>query len=393
MHRQKNKIQIRAALYFAVFIVAFPVKLAADFLTYMFDLGVPSATFLAMPMAVFTCIVWPPKISKEDRLVWSVVIGFFFVFFLTIVWKVSFSPYGVELNKVIINSVSVSLGLYFVALIAGLGYGKIHAAKSKLLIGTFLLLSSSVFITQFFIRDVWLKLNEDGAYLRIADLYCIVTLLIFSSIKSRPVLFIMVIVAVPILLFIGSRSSLLFFALAVAVSFLWDLPNIKIKNMATFFLFAICLISVLYALIPESFLFYSNIFSESRIGQTLQSSGYAGVDERNNLFFDGIDRISSDPFFGSWIARLYGSNNGGDYMHNILYLWDDFGLLVFSLMVVLMIVSIAKVFLSPDLKRFMPLVLFCLLSMIFARAYAFPYIFLFIGIFLAQGEMMKKRQP
>ena len=105
---------------------------------------------------------------------------------------------------------------------------------------------------------------------------------------------------------------------------------------------------------------------------------------RNKLFDSGLNDILENPLLGKFGGQLTSSitdatgRRWGGYIHNILSYYRQFGLIPFILLVNLLVHSTNK--LVKTNKKFIPILLFLLISILFSRSYSFPFVFIIIGV-------------
>lgn len=301
--------------------------------------------------------------------------------------QLGFSKYSTGFSEESINSVVTSLGLYLVYLAAGMAYQEKSRVVAISIVGAFLVSTIAILVSEFYLTKVWAKLNESGSYLRIADLYVILAFLLISNSETRIAKILILIISIPVLLYLGSRSSLLFYIFAIILAFFFHLARVQLGKMVIYALIAISAGVTLWALDASYLPLIERATEDNRITQTLASEGYGGVDGRAHLFRAGLERIYSQPFTGNWQFRLSkSSDNGGDYMHNALFMWDDFGIFIFGTLLILIFGISHKVLTVSRHTKFAGMLCFILLSMAFTRAYAFPYLFFLAGIIMTNSE-------
>lgn len=377
---------MHGTLYRIAFLFAIPLKLLADIYSYLYNANIPSAITIALPISLMAAIFYPPQIYKKSRSLIKITCLFLLLLIVSIITQIIFTKKSMGINSTTINSINTSLFLYIVYLVAGYGYACNENLSLAILKFSCLIGYTIIILTQIYIKDVWLTLNEYGAYLRIADLMCIISLICISKTKSVYIKITFSILSAISLLYIGSRSSLLFFLFSLGIGFILSIQ----RTNAMYIIFSIIgLIFIIF--VSKNFLGnIENLFYETRIGQTMLTEGGGGVDERQRLLELGLERIEKNPLLGNWQNRLFNSNDGGDYIHNILFLWDDFGLTVFSLMAI--IITLIYIHVKDNKNIFISTYLFITLSMLFARAYTFPYIFFVAGILSNKNTFIEKYQ-
>lgn len=357
-----------------------PLKLISDILAYLYNIPVPSATIIALPIMFLAFIFFPIRFNDLNKNI-KLMLGCFFSFFIISICLNFIFYHTSNFNLVVFNLLFVSFFMYLLSFYSGLYYLRFKREVDRFLFLTLCIVTGSILYAQFFLKDVWSQLNEYGAYLRIADIYAIILLLIMPTMKSNFIKLGLLILGSLTLLYIGSRSSLVFFLAAFFVFYIYGLIGFRIKVRS--------MLLVVFMVVSLGFIFlglaktysFSNHFSETRIGYTVESS--EGGDDARKIFLKaGLERISVNPFTGNIYARLKEEESGGNYIHNILFILDDYGFFVFSSLVCLIFWLIIKIFKEKEFFFLLMPVIFCLLSMLFSRAYAFPYFFFFLGIYI-----------
>lgn len=173
----------------------------------------------------------------------------------------------------------------------------------------------------------------------------------------------------------GSRTTFILFLLSCLLVF-----GVKIKYI---FISGVTLV----VLINDQFIeFISNIDSlkEYRIIKLLSYKEDISYIARNRLFDSGLNDILENPLSGKFGGQLTSSitdetgRRWGAYIHNILSYYRQFGLIPFVFLINLLVYSSVKLF-NAD-KKFIPILLFLLISILFSRSYSFPFIFIIFGI-------------
>lgn len=368
-------------------ILVFPLKLISDILAYLYNIPVPSATIIAFPVLLLALLFFPIRINQLNKYPKIILICFFSFFIISVC--LNFILYHTsKFNLVVFNLFLSSFFMYFLLFYSGLYYLKFKKIVDQCFCFTLCVVTGVVLYTQFFLKDVWAQLNEYGAYLRIADVYSIILLLIIPVIKSNFLKFGLLILGALTLLYIGSRSSLVFFLAAVFIFYAYSLISLKIKTTSIFSLIVLVFsLIIVVGNLSEKYSFYES-FSDTRIGYTVESSS-SGDDARTIFLNLGLERISVNPFTGNLYTRLKEEEGGGNYIHNILFLLDDYGLFVFLPILFLIFWTLIKSFKEKECFFLLMPLIFCLLSMVFSRAYAFPYFFFFLGVYINLGSKNK----
>lgn len=357
-----------------------PLKLISDILAYLYNIPVPSTTIIAFPIMLLALFLFPFRVNGLNKNVKLVLVCFFSFFILSV--SFNFIAYHTSnFNLVIFNLFFTSFFMYFLSFYSGLYYLRFYKIVNWCFCFTIIGVTGLILYTQFFLKDVWGQLNEYGAYLRVADVYAIILLLIMPVIKSNFLKFNLLIFSTLTLLYIGSRSSLVFFLASYFIFYIYNVFSLKIKIKSMFLVIMIIFSSIIIFEGLNTTQKISDSFSDTRIGYTVESS--SGGDDARTIFLNsGLKRIFLNPFTGNIYTRLKEEESGGNYIHNILFLLDDYGLFVFLPVIFLIFWTLMMAFKEKEyFFLFMPLI-FCLLSMVFSRAYAFPYFFFFLGIYI-----------
>lgn len=408
-----------------VLLLVFPFKLLIDLLVYLYGFNFISPTILAIPLIVFyffilviysyrngSCVtISLTSLNKIGIILHSI---FFISFFSSLILNViRYHNFSFLLNEIVINHLATSGILFLVYLYAG--YFFLYFERQFLYFSFMLILVFSVIllVTELYYNiNIWMELNESGAYLRIADVYAVTSLIILARFQVLKFLrIVLIILNVLVLLYFGSRSSFIFYLIALMLYsigiIVMDLSNLiglilNRKDRGTllycrykkYLLLYLCIlfgcIGVFLTLVNSKLFGFStnsiiSNFSDFRIFQAL---GSPDADSSRVIFLqNGISRILNNPFTGNIYDRLihdssYFDTKGGNYIHNILFLLDDYGVLTFLIFLLLIVwlFYCLKIF---KIKEFVLPVLFCLLSLFFTRAYGYPYIFFFLGICLS----------
>ena len=121
----------------------------------------------------------------------------------------------------------------------------------------------------------------------------------------------------PSLFYIGARSELVgIIPLIFVIEFL--LSKSALRYSANMFLFGVAFLTAGYAFYAE--------YSDSRIFNLLNIGSDASGIARLQFSVQALETIATHPFFGN-----FASYSPGEYSHNILSVWVDFGIFGFAL--------------------------------------------------------------
>lgn len=172
------------------------------------------------------------------------------------------------------------------------------------------------------------------------------------------------------LLFLGSRSSMVFYFVALALAFLIEFRGFGLLAKTKSVLFLSVALVALIALVLEQKERFYRLFSIFNI--TEDSSFKA----RNNLADQFWENVSE-----GWLSFLVGggSETSGSYAHNLLSVWQFSGFFAFLATILLLCLAFVIVFSRPVFfRRILPVWFFCFLSCIFSRSIVsivFPVLF------------------
>lgn len=248
-------------------------------------------------------------------------------------------------------------------------------------------------IISFYLMFIFIKLDMYGInYLRIADSYTLLSVLFLSYIRNNIVFWIVVLLSTATLYFVGSRFSM--FSLVIAVMLVQFLVlNLKKK---IFFLITVLIsstISLNYAY--QVYLKVDNIHNSRFLRLIFERESDTSLLTRISLYEDALNVFKNNYIFGNYkYYRLNGMD--GDYAHNFLSFWSEFGLLGVLLSIVLFVVNV-KAFMTA-LKEFKdqslvdqnkPKLMFVLLSTVivilgfsFSKSYVWSSLYFITGISL-----------
>ena len=229
-------------------------------------------------------------------------------------------------------------------------------------------------------------LNGNPIYLMLADSFAMLSIFVLCKNKNYKFQFIIIILSVICLLALWSRAALYCYMLTL-ILFLY-----KNRSMYLTFLFF-----MLFSFI------YMNIdivnMADERMTRLLYGTYDVSQSMRDEQLEKGIEDLKDVWLFGSFmgdIEKNFGSR--GNYIHNYLSFWRQYGIIPFMLFV-FMVISITYKSLmywlfEPDPDN-VPMFLFyftvfCLSEIILARSFVFPYIWLSIsGISLYFNNYIK----
>lgn len=191
-------------------------------------------------------------------------------------------------------------------------------------------------------------------------------------------------VSIFILFISGSRTTLILFLLSLLIIY-----GVSLKKLLFAFLCSLFIIS------DELLVFVDGLefMSEYRVLSLIKAHEDKSVIGRLILFNSGIDGIILNPIFGDFGGQITTKvidehgNRWGAYMHNILSYYRQFGLFVFGIILSLLFIS-CKSLINHSVK-YLPIIIFLIVAIVFSRSYTYPYIFLLIGIALFKTKNLQ----
>lgn len=142
-------------------------------------------------------------------------------------------------------------------------------------------------------------------------------LVVFPFIKNRTSKSILVMMTTAILYIVGSRTELILFAATLPLFLIVNF-NLKISHSV-----------LLFALLGSSALLITGYDIFGAIDSL--TSGDASLAERAILFDAGIAGIIDHPIQGDYLGQIRDFGATGYYIHDILSMWQQFGLLGFAI--------------------------------------------------------------
>lgn len=188
-----------------------------------------------------------------------------------------------------------------------------------------------------------------------------------------------------VLFVLSARSE--FVAYVVSVLALFALTSRSNKGQAIVFMFFVVLLSVAGAV------FY-DVLSATRQAGLIDLSKDSSWSARSELLSDAIDRINASPVMGQF-GRHFELIGSGGYAHNMLSVWDSFGLIGFILFFILNVFplydSTRRIFIIGKIDSFIVfyfLVSFsCIFLLLLAKPYYWPIPALGWGLYIAAKKM------
>lgn len=263
--------------------------------------------------------------------------------------------------------------------------------RKSLLISYVLVIFVSYFAIDFELMRVNFRNGYDGLeghYLFVSDAICIIAACLVATTRSVSARIAILISAVFVVFFVGSRASLWCFIAAALLMF-----SVSSRRMffGTVLLFALGLFVVLPVL--EA----SDSPAVLRIMEPLTDHGGESGAARGYLFDLGIRAIADHPIVGDLGGQIRVLESFGAYIHNILSFWRQFGIIGFIFISVVFFVFVAgfRAVISnqgmSDRSSFGVgvVIIFVMFISLSARSFASPFLWLIFGF--SYREMEKRR--
>lgn len=231
------------------------------------------------------------------------------------------------------------------------------------------------------IRMDFLDERKMGLYLVLSDFFAVVSIVAFCSVRQNNFKILIAMLSAVALFYLNSRASL-YVLLLVYIFYFSCLRLTSAIKYGTGFV---------VALIVVVFLFGGDaIESNERMGFILgRMSDDGSLLSRIDQFDLGFRHIIDNPFFGYYGGVVQDMGVVGAYIHNALSYWQQFGVLVFILFIVMLLknyIFFVRLFIEnktllsrPDCQFVLTGGLFSILMIAFARSYTWYFVWLYIG--------------
>lgn len=206
--------------------------------------------------------------------------------------------------------------------------------------------------------SIYLGEEFRASYLIVSDLvsiFCLIYLLCYRNIEAIVVVFFSLVVV----FFLGSRSSMVFLIGAAALGVWFVFLSTAGHYLTKLFLIVVAVIGVwqLAIFVIDNHDRFYRLFS---ILEMSHDSSYLERLQLQNYFFDSLDT----PF--CFLVGCGPASDGG-YVHNLLSVWQYFGFPLFLVVVILVMISLLYMLLIKS--GMLPLYVFVLAQMVFARSW------------------------
>ncbi|MBC8062346.1 MAG: hypothetical protein H7Y18_16985 [Clostridiaceae bacterium] len=225
-----------------------------------------------------------------------------------------------------------------------------------------------------------------GMHLYIGDTFVYFTILLIPMIESNFIKIIMAVDALYWSFMIGSRTSFYcYFLVLVLILFKYF---IKKKTQLILIVFLVVIEITLITTFVMKDRLINSVFSEQ--GRMVAVVNDSGVDqseiEREVQFKNGIEDIKKFWFTGRFLREFERTGREGDYVHNVLSYWVEYGLIPFLLICFFILIiikrSVTLYFNKNDNKLndfFIYFSVFAVMTLIAGRSYTYPYVWFSIA--------------
>ena len=230
--------------------------------------------------------------------------------------------------------------------------------------------------------ELYVRYEEEGRsfpYQYIGDAFAVSAMLLAPRLRFGPRTVALCVAAIAVMFMIPSRSSALFGATALL---LWLFAAAPASWKAGLAGLAFLATLAVHGAALES------IFTGTRFESIFTGSDDTSAAARREFMQHGLKTIARYPFTGRWASEIDAFGYSGTYIHNALDVWAQGGVLPMLLLLALWLRTLACWLAlrrrDPDAAlRTLPLLLFALLSWLFARNVGNAILFLGFGYFEA----------
>lgn len=250
-----------------------------------------------------------------------------------------------------------------------------------------LILEKLINLDSSYIR-IFLDTEGSGVYLYLGDTFAVIAIFLISLLSNKVIKFLLVIVSLVILFVIGSRSSMFIF-LVVLLFMMFKENNIK-QNM----FILISLISFANYTIS-----YLDIDIENNRMFVLVSSDKVDISkqERSNMLSIGIEDIKNNPIIGNYGGQFYYEKNYGNYIHNILSFYRQYGLIVFIGLIIIFFYILRHYYFwmrndyDNSLNYIFYISIFIIMELLLTRSYTTLHFWFAIGLFADPKKFIRRK--
>tara|TARA_Y100001970_G_C14189491_1_gene834493 strand:- start:621 stop:1646 length:1026 start_codon:yes stop_codon:yes gene_type:complete len=317
--------------------------------------------------------------------------SFWLLLMISLIQLVSFpwaSDYSNQGTKLYLTTISRTLVEYWLFWFAGINLKQIIANKRFWKIMSYLWLGLVVMILHnSFSNDVFgIILDGTGIYLMLADSFAIFSIFLLCLTNDIRKQTIIILISIVCLFALFSRASLYCFVI-MAFLFLYK------ENKKIFFVVLLSFFAFIYFSVSSGIV-------EDRMLRLLVGGTDASYTMRVEDLNRGLSSLSDNWVLGSFMGDVESNfGDSGEYIHNYLSFWRQFGIIPFLTLLTILIYQISYIFsfwfkgkiANSTLNLLFYFTIFALLEIITARSYVFPYIWLTVsGIAVFKNSVHKE---
>lgn len=221
--------------------------------------------------------------------------------------------------------------LFYAFINLGIGYFILQASAGKYVKYTFYL-SFFIFLLFLFLSPMlWNGYWPPGSNrIHVGDSFSLLGIFFVSILNNKYLKIISVTFIIFLLFFIQSRASFFSFGVIALLIMFKELGLKGTLLTGTFLL----LISILF--------FYDTQIINRMLVDVLLGND-TSMNQRNQLLFEGIKSIKEHWFLGDFAGQYSNNIESGQYIHNILSLWRQYGVIFFVLFIVLFYLTLYRI--------------------------------------------------
>ena len=287
----------------------------------------------------------------------------------------NYSNAGTYIYLTIISQTIIQYWLFW---IVGMNIVKVWENKTfwKLMIAAWLFISSVILWSAISNTVVFaIFLGGTQIYLMLADSFAVLSIFILCRLDNSKKELLLILISSICLFALFSRASFYCFILT-SIVFLY-----KKNKIAMFSIIALSL-TILFINLDN------NSFTDNRMIRMIFGSYDLSQSMREDQLEKGINSLTEAWLLGDFMGDVEESfGEKGNYIHNYLSFWRQFGFIPFLLMIIIAFFSFVKIFIywwKTNNINGLPLFLFyisvfTLSEIILARSFLYPYIWMSIG--------------
>lgn len=382
-----NNAELRGLLaYFTLFVILPFVHL------YTYQTAIGSLPFVSGVIPLLTLVGVTPLLvfSIRSLLISNLIVKWSIFFLLYVLVYVlllhSLGPIvGTNIDGVLFSYNMLIVYKCFVFLLVGFSLGNAFRYRAiTIVIWLFMVVNAllNVGYGSVFVNLDGVDEEISGLYLFLGDSFALWSILAVSSVRPFSYRVVVILITAVALFVLSSRTSL--YAFLVSIFLIMTQLVVGKKNASMRLLFIVGTFGIALTLVANQF--GADDILDGRMFQFLTAGEDSSWDFRDWQLEAGIEHIKESPFFGAYGSQVRLLGRIGDYIHNFLEIWRQFGLIPFSIIFVLgvaLLISTVKSirFEMEDFAIFYSgVVVFVLVEVVFSRSWGTPYIFLALGL-------------